>query len=100
MKSFQPDPGQFADMQSSTYITPHLGANPTLATYMATPLLAFNLRIAAYLLTLTLAGAVTHSPPPILAAADVDVEENIVLNFSPVASSLHQLPKHQSTRKL
>ena len=65
----------------TTYITPHLGANPTLATYMATPLLAFNLRIAAYLLTLTLAGAVTHSPPPILAAADVDVDENIVLQI-------------------
>ena len=31
-----------------------------------------------YLLTLTLAGAVTHSPPPILAAADVDVEEMFV----------------------
>ena len=38
--------------------------------------LAFNLRIAAYLLTLTLAGAVTHSPPPIL-AADEDVVEKI-----------------------
>ena len=69
--------GLSADMQSSTtYITAtHLG-EPT------TPLLrAFNLRIAAYLLTLTLAGAVTHSPPPILAAADGDVEENIVLQI-------------------
>ena len=54
---------------------------------MATPLLAFNLRIAAYLLTLTLAGAVTHSPPPILAAADVDVDENIVLQILQFLSS-------------
>ena len=71
MKSFQPVPGQSVSWYAivpTTYITPHLGANPT---YMATPLLAFNQ------LTLTLAGAVTHSPPPILTRADEDVEVKI-----------------------
>ena len=82
MKSLQPDRHRLslsaADMQSSNYLH-YPPFRPTLPTYKATLLLAFNLRIAAYLTppALTLAGAVTHSPPPILARADEDVVENI-----------------------
>ena len=85
MKSLQPDPRSVCQLicnRPTTHITPHLGqpcphlyGNPGHLSGGCLPL-AFNLRIAAYLLTLTLAGAVTHSPPPIL-AADEDVVEKI-----------------------
>ena len=59
-----------------------------------------NLRNAAYhqLLTLTLAGAVTHIPPPILAADDEDVEQLVLLQILQFFARFHSMTADDSRR--